>query len=555
MTGNQKAKARPKADSRSATRAARDSDGAADRGGQFKKKRPGTEAAATESGAAEVHATENFALALSSVQQMAQAVSLIAPDAAQIIRSYVTASEERPAPVSVAEDGILVLDERQVIESINASAERIFGYSATEAAGRHIGQLLISETSDAGGLAADSRGAPALSVRPDTIGRRRDGTRFSVEITSTSFKLGGERRFVIVVRDLTERNRLEFDRRKAEARYRTLVEQLPVVTGMAALDEDLRELYVSPQVEELLGFTQEQWLTDPVLWYHQIHPEDRDLLHQEFARGCATGGPFKAEFRALNRDGSVVWIHGEARVVRDEHGRPLFIQGVAYDISETKRAEAAMREGAEQLKASLREKESLLKEIHHRVKNNLQVISSLLRLQAAGVRDGSALEMFHESQNRIRSMALIHEKLYQSADLSRVEFGSYVRDLLDLLMRSYSVRPRVEVDLAVGNASLSIEQAVPLGLILNELISNCLKHAFPNGRAGRISVALKAPGAGSLKLKVADDGVGLPAQVDPRRAATLGMQLIRTLAEQIGGRLELRRGTGTEFAVSFPNRG
>jgi PAS domain S-box-containing protein len=416
--------------------------------------------------------------------------------------------------------------------------------------------ILTSPTSDAGGLAiVISRRAAALSVRPDTAGRRRDGTRFSVEITSTDFKLGGERRFIVVVRDLTERNRLELERRKAEARYRTLIEQLPVVTAMAALDEDIHELYVSPQVEELLGFTQEQWLSDPVLWYHQIHPEDRDLLHQEFARGCATGGPFKAEFRALNRNGSVVWIHGEARVVRDEHGRPLFIQGVAYDISETKRAEEAMRAGAEQLKASLREKESLLKEIHHRVKNNLQVISSLLKLQAASIRDGSALEMFQESQNRIRSMALIHEKLYQSPDLSRVEFASYVRDLLSLLLRSYAARPRIELDTAIESAALSIESAVPLGWILNELISNSLKYAFPAGRPGRISVALRPLDAVRLRLTVSDDGVGFPAQVDFRTAETLGMQLVRTLTEQIGGAVELRRGAGTEFAISFPIRG
>ncbi|MGO9062380.1 MAG: PAS domain S-box protein [Candidatus Binataceae bacterium] len=498
----------------------------------------------------------SFERAWGSVAEMAQALSFIGPDVAQIIRTYATAKEQRPAPVSVAEDGILILDEREIIESFNPSAEQIFGYRAAEAVGKHIGVLLISETSDAGGLAvASSRGAFALSVRPDTVGRRRDGTRFSVEITSTNFKIGGERRFIIVVRDLTERNRLELERRKAEARYRTLIEQLPVVTAIAALDEDIRELYVSPQVEELLGFTQEQWLSDPVLWYHQIHPDDRDLLHQEFARGCATGGPFKAEFRALNRNGSVVWIHGEARVARDEHGRPLFIQGVAYDISETKRAEEAMRASAEQLKASLREKESLLKEIHHRVKNNLQVISSLLKLQEAGIRDSSALEMFHESRNRIRSMALIHEKLYQSPDLSRVEFASYVRDLLSLLLRSYAARARIDLDTTIENATLSIELAVPLGLILNELISNCLKHAFPGGRAGRITVELRPFDATSLKLKVADDGVGFPAQVDFRTAETLGMQLVRTLTEQIGGGLELRRGAGTEFAITFPNRG
>ena len=152
-------------------------------------------------------------------------------------------------------------------------------------------------------------------------------------------------------------------------------------------------------------------------------------------------------------------------------------------------------------------------------------------------------------------MALIHEKLYQSPDLSRVEFASYVRDLLSLLLRSYAARPRIELDTTIENATLSIELAVPLGLILNELISNCLKHAFPGGRAGRITVELRPFDATSLKLKVADDGVGFPAQVDFRTAETLGMQLVRTLTEQIGGGLELRRGAGTEFAITFPNRG
>jgi len=498
-------------------------------------------------------ALDSFERAWSSMQGMAQALSLIGPDAARIVGSFATQKEEQPSPVSVAEDGILIIDERALIESFNPGAEKIFGYSAAEAAGRQAGMLLISESgSDAGGLVV---AGSELSVRPDTVGRRRDGTRFSVEITSTKLKIGGERRFVVVVRDLTERNRMEFERRKAEARYRSLIEQLPVVTAMAALDEDLHELYVSPQVEGLLGFTQEEWLSDPVLWYHQIHPEDRDLLHEEFARGCAIGGTFKAEFRALNRNGSAVWIHGEARVARDENGRPLFIQGVAYDISETKRAEEAMRASAEQLRASLREKDSLLKEIHHRVKNNLQVISSLLRLQAAGVGDGSALEMFHESQNRIRSMALIHEKLYQSPDLSRVEFASYARELLSLLLRSYAARPRIELDTRVENSALSIELAVPLGLILNELISNCLKHAFPDGRAGRITVELRPLNPASLELTVADDGVGFPAEIDFHKADTLGMQLVRTLTEQIGGRLELRRRRGTEFAISFPDRG
>lgn len=273
----------------------------------------------------------------------------------------------------------------------------------------------------------------------------------------------------------------------------------------------------------------------------------------EFARGCQTGGPFRAEFRALTRDGSVVWVRGEARVVRDDEGQPLFLQGIAYDVTESKRAEEAIRASAEQVQASLREKEVLLEEIHHRVKNNLQVVSSFLRLQSAHVQDPAALEMFTESRNRIQSMALVHEKLYQSADLSRVDFAEYVRSLSSLLVSSYRARAAaVTLRTKVDNVMLGIDVAVPLGLVINELVSNCLKHAFPSGRTGEVRVELRPAEAGGNLLIVADDGVGFPADTDFRKTDTLGMQLVCALTEQLGGSIELVADGGTEFRIRFP---
>jgi two-component sensor histidine kinase len=216
-----------------------------------------------------------------------------------------------------------------------------------------------------------------------------------------------------------------------------------------------------------------------------------------------------------------------------------------HEISERMKAEA-------QIKASLSEKEVLLKEIHHRVKNNLQVICSLLQLQSRGIQDQDALQAFQDSQHRIRSMALIHEKLYRSANLSEVDFGEYIRNLTGYLLRSYraSLGP-VSLQVDAAQVALPIDSAVPCGLIVNELVSNALKHAFVDGRAGEIRVGLLSDGDNLVHLSVADNGVGFPGQVDFQNTESLGMQLVNTLVHQLDGQIELHNGDGTRFEIAF----
>jgi PAS domain S-box-containing protein len=329
-----------------------------------------------------------------------------------------------------------------------------------------------------------------------------------------------------------------------EARYRALVEQIPAVTFMASLEGGLSIVYVSPQIETLLGFSQEEWMSDPVLWFRQLHPDDRALWNEEFARGCATGGPFRAQCRFLTKTGEVVWVHGEARLIPDESGRPLLLQGVAFDITETKKAE-------EIVKSSLREKELLLKEIHHRVKNNLQITSSLLRLQAANIPDDAVRQLLRESQDRIRSMALVHEMLYRSQDLARVDFPQYVHELVPQLFRSYNPGGRIRYRVEIDEIVFGVDLAVPCGLIINELVANALKHAFPGDRRGEICVRMRLE-PDRYRLSVEDDGIGFPAGLDLSQTGTLGLQLVRTLAEQVGGRLEEKTGQGTTFVIDVP---
>ncbi len=482
------------------------------------------------------------------LQEMVRAFSVDASIIGAGIRTRIPAGRDRPrAGAEAGAAAIITVTGAGFVHSWDAAAEAIFGYSAADAIGKPIATILLPPDD----RDAVSTSAPRTAAR-HVVGQHAGGTTFPLETTSASVALGGEQLQILAVRGLIGAQRTEEQRRKVEARYRTLVEQIPAVTFMAALNEDVTELYVSPQIEALLGFTQEEWLGNPFLWFNQLHPEDRERCNREFARGCRTGGPFRAEFRALTRDGNVVWVRGEARVVRDDEGHPLFLQGIAYDITESKRAEEAVRASAERIQTSLREKEVLLEEIHHRVKNNLQVISSLLRLQSTHVHDPGALEMFAESCNRIHSMALVHERLYQSADLSRVDLGEYVRSLTDLLCRSYHTRAEgVGIRAAVEDVSLGIDAAVPLGLALNELVSNCLKHAFPDGRRGEIEIEVRPDEARGYLLRVADDGVGFPRDVDFRATETLGMQLVCALTEQLGGTIELRSEGGTEFRILF----
>jgi two-component sensor histidine kinase len=215
--------------------------------------------------------------------------------------------------------------------------------------------------------------------------------------------------------------------------------------------------------------------------------------------------------------------------------------------------QVAERERVEEtFKASLRQQEMLLREVHHRIKNNLQIISSLLDIQASSVEDPHIAEMFLDVQNRVISMALIHETLYQSGDLRMVNFGVYVRSLAEQIFRSYNVPPhRIALQIQVDEVMLDTKQAVPCGLILNELVSNCLKHAFPDERGGEIHIELRADAAPRVTMIVRDTGIGFPAGVDSSHPQTLGLQLVHSLTEQLGGRLDVESDSGTTFTLTF----
>ncbi len=339
--------------------------------------------------------------------------------------------------------------------------------------------------------------------------------------------------------ELAERRRAEEALRKSEEKYRDLVENINDI--IYATDEEGVITYISPFIESLSGYSVSEIVGRSFTEF--IYQEDLPRIMKQFQEAIS-GHLEPGEYRISTKSGEIRWVCTSSRPVFTGE-RVTGLRGVMTDITERKRAE-------EQIKASLREKEVLLKEIHHRVKNNLQVISSLLYLQSKGVEDKETLEIFLESQNRVRSMALVHEKLYQSRGLARIHFAEYIQSLADYLFQSYRVNSNViKLNINICEVSVGINTAIPCGLIVNELVTNSLKHAFPDGREGEIHVEFHSDDDNKFTLLVSDNGVGFPQDADYRDMESLGLQLVNTLANQLEATIELDRSSGTAFKITF----
>jgi two-component sensor histidine kinase len=304
---------------------------------------------------------------------------------------------------------------------------------------------------------------------------------------------------------------------------------------------------------ELLGLKPGEAPSTPETFFHYVHPDDIGRVQEEWEEATQKGF-LDTEFRVVRADGQVRWLAGLGQfayagqdhdAVPGARRKAVRFLGVNFDITRRKLAE-------ENLQASLREKEVMLKEIHHRVKNNLQVVSSLVDLQADSLNDPAMLVLLQDVRDRVRSMALVHEKLYQSNNLALVEFDEYVRSLLNYLWRAHR-NSEVIIQLAMDlePAALSVETAVPCGLILNELAVNALKHAFAGRTEGRVTVTLRRGADDRIQLGVRDDGIGLPEDLDWRQARSLGLRLVQMLARQLDGSVEATTDGGTTFIFTF----
>ena len=450
---------------------------------------------------------------------------------------------------------LLNLDGR--VASWNAGAERCKGYRADEIIGKHFACFYSVEDVEAGLPVHELELATKNGCYEDEGWRfRKDRSRFwaRVSLSALRNKAGELVGFGKVTRDLTERV-------LPNEQFRLAIEATP--TGMMMVNQAGQIVLVNSRLEKLFGYPRQALIGKPVT---DLVPELQATFVAEPRDNVVVTG---RELHGLHKDGSEVPVEIGLNSLHTSEGD--FVLSSVVDITERKRAERereallgqfkALNADLEQrvqtrtadLSVALQEREVLLQEIHHRVKNNLYVIASLMEMQARLLPQGDGRHALQECQGRVHAIALIHEKLYQAKNYAEVPFADYIRGLANEIFLATGVsQEAVSLVLSIGDVTIAVDKAIPCGLILNELISNALKHAFPPGRHGTIRVELARADSGRLRLAVADDGIGFPEGFNVRDQKSLGLRLIGTLAKQLDATLASSGSGGASFELTFP---
>jgi PAS domain S-box-containing protein len=470
------------------------------------------------------------------------------------------------ALMDISPDAIVLSDQSGIILMLNKQLANLHGYeNDRELIGKCAFDLFAPEERQ---RAADQMGMvmkaePGGSGKFECILQRKDGTRFWGELYGKFLLLPNVKLplMLTVVRDITERRHAEKALKESIERYENFIYQISDGVYRAEFDEPLP---LTLSIEEQMDYYDKHLFLaecNPSLLAMYGLKEANDIIGKPYKETIfrinntpdlvARRHFVESRFQAKNTITKEVDVNGNVKYFNNniigiiENNQVIRLWGTQTDITERKAAE-------ESIQASLREKEVMLREIHHRVKNNMQVISSLFRLQAGKNNNPEYLEIVKEGQTRIRAMSLVHEKLYQSHDLSKIDLAGYIQSLAIHLFNVYLTDPdQVRLETDFEELSLDINSAVPLGLILNELISNSLKHAFPERRKGLIRIGLKRGPDDTIILRVADDGIGFPKDIDFLQFESLGLQIAKLLVGQLEGTIELDRTNGTTFTVTF----
>lgn len=445
--------------------------------------------------------------------------------------------------VGHTEDAIMGLDLDGTILTWNPGAEAIYGFTEGEVVGNSVSILIPPYNADEISLILAWIKSGERVTHYETLRRRKDGSIVNVSLSvspikdSTGKVIGASS----IARDITTSKKMELELQESEEKFREVFNNANDAIVLYPVNPDGspgKFIEVNDVACQRMGYKRDQLLQ---MGPPDINNEDSRKKIPHYLEKILQNG--SATFELVNRasDGREIPVEVSAHTF-NLRGEKMVL-AILRDITRRKESEAKLRK-------SLQEKELLLKEIHHRVKNNLMVISSLLNLQSKYIKDKAALEVFRESQHRARSMALIHTMLYQSEDLKCIDFGDYISKLTTELFRTYVTRDNIKLNLDVGEVLLDINTSIPLGLIVNELVSNSLKHAFPQGEGGEVTVSFQKTRDHYL-FQVADTGVGFPEDLDYKKTNSLGMRLVNTLTGQLDGEIDLDTTQGTSFTIKF----
>lgn len=451
------------------------------------------------------------------------------------------ASEEKFRSVAeTAVDGIVTTDAQGRIILFNHSLLDIFGYSSDDLNGKPVTMLLPERFQNnlmhILNNVQSSGNHRLMGQTIEYVGLRKDGGEFPLEASLSTWRSNGESFFTGIIRDVTERKIAE----ERKNQLASIVESSDDAIISKSMDGIIKSW--NHGAEKIYGYSEEEVLGKSISIL--IPPDCPDELYR-FLDNISKGEHVKHyETKRMCKDGRIIDISLTISPTLNADGDVIGASTIARDITQKKITEKA-------LKKSLKDKEMLIKEIHHRVKNNLMIITSLLSLQSQYINDQESRTIFQESENRARSMAMIHEKLYQSGEGKTIDFTEYIRSLGMELYRTYALNPSlIKLEMKLDNARLDVDTAIPMGLIFNELITNCLKHAFPDKRTGKIWINFKKTDEGYV-LVVADDGVGLPEDFDLERSDSFGLKLVNILTKQVEGKLQLDTSKGTSFTINF----
>jgi len=444
-------------------------------------------------------------------------------------------------------EAIVMLDHKNRVIRTNREFDLLFGFSESEIVGEHIDTLIAGkkEQEEAGGYSKMAERGERFSA--ESVRRRKDGSPVDVSIMGAPVTKDGEVIGIYgIYRDISERKEMERKLAASEANYRELFENAPI--GIFQSSSDGRLLRANKATADVLGYASPEEICS------YLNDLSRQLYYREEKRGELLrdlkehGFLQNYEIEAVKKDGTILWLNINCRISRRLEDGTFVIDGFMSDKTVLKQAE-------QQIRKSLVEKEVLLQEVHHRVKNNMQIVSSLLNLELLGSEDEVIREMIFVIQKRIQTMALVHEKLYSSENVASVELGDYIRDLTMQIIDVMADGVAIEADFELETIHAGIDFAVPFGLVVNELVMNAYKHAFKGITEPRIFIKLERD-RDRLSLFLKDNGIGLPEDMVYEESKTLGMKLIYSLAAQLDGSVQFRNDHGTRCRVvfSFPSQ-